>query len=142
MFEKVYASRGVVARKSSDELQVEPGLEAVIAAQQGEVVDHLPDVLLEVELRVLGALVGPAEVRHAADREAGPAPDRAFVVRLWWRCAYWTRSSFSFVPPMLDTSCADVESIESRKSVDHCVELGVPPALDPMLFGESLRNMM
>jgi hypothetical protein len=73
---------------------------------------------------------------------AGPLPDRSFVDRLWWRRANCTRSSFSIRVPMVDTSCVEAESIASRKSVDHCVELGVPPDVDPMLFGESLRNRM
>ena len=62
-----------------DALDVEAGLERVAAVDQGEVVEHLPDPLLEHEAGVVRgrARDGAPEVRHPAHRDRGAAA-RAF----------------------------------------------------------------
>ncbi len=56
-----------------DALHVEAGLEGVAAADQGEVVEHLPDLLLEDEAGVVGGRPRDRapEVRHPAHRDRG-----------------------------------------------------------------------
>jgi hypothetical protein len=44
----------------------------VFSANQGEVVDHLQDVLREIEAGVRCARIGPAEVGHTGDVDAWP----------------------------------------------------------------------
>ena len=64
---------------------------------------------------------------------AGPSTEMP-CVRNWCRRAYCTRSSFSIEPPIVDTTCADVESIRSVKSVARSVVVSPPPMFDGERF--------
>ncbi len=80
------------------------------------------------ELRVADARA--AELRDTPMTvTAGPSTEMP-CVRNWWRRAYCTRSSFSMVAPIVDTSCAEAESIRSVKSVARSVVVRPPPMFD------------
>jgi hypothetical protein len=77
----------------------------------------------------------PPKLALPATVIAGPSTEIP-CVRNWCRRAYCTRSSFSMLPPIVDTSWADVESMRSVKSVARSVV--VSPA--PMFDGERFLN--
>ena len=82
-----------------DVLEIDAELVAVRRADVGEVVDHLRDVLLEVEPRVPCPVppTAGAEAGDARDRDRRPVPESLFATEPWWRCAYCTRNSFSLL---------------------------------------------
>ena len=64
---------------------------------------------------------------------AGPLTELPWV-RNWCRRAYCTRSSFSMLFPIVDTSCAEAESIRSVKSVARSVVVWPPPMFEGEWF--------
>jgi hypothetical protein len=119
-----------------DELRIDAGLEPVFPADPGQVLDDLPDTLVEVEAhRRAIADAGAAEVGHASDRGRRTV-DRRVGQRAELVTTGVTAQPLSLSAPIVDTSCADAESIRSVKSVARSSVLRPPPMLD----GEKFLN--
>ena len=122
---KVYDRIGVVTRASCTNWKSPPNFKLWLPRIQREVLDHLEDVLREVEAGVLIAVEGAAEVRDAADRR-WPArlPDSALVSPRLVAAARTGRGARSGVFDRRRCSRAGPPPSPSRrvKSVAHSVE--------------------
>ena len=119
-------------------LDVEAGLERVVAAQVGEAVVHLHHVLREAEAGIGEAAIGPPNWATLVTLMAGPVPASPAGTRPCARVAYWTRSSFSRLVRIVETNCSAVECCRSAKSVARCTEPMPPPTLAVMKLSKKM----